>query len=130
MKKTIIFCTAAFFMLMSITGCIPLVIGGAVGVVGGYAASKDTIQGDTDRPYDSLWYAADGLSRARGIVRQEDSVRGYIEVYEGKNRVWISLARLTTSSTRVKVSSRNKYHLPNLNLAQDYFVRILEQAGK
>jgi len=121
---------AAFFMLMSITGCIPLIIGGAVGAVGGYAASKDTIQGDTDKPYDSLWYTAVELSRARGVIKQEDSVKGYIEVYEGKNRVLISLARLTTSSTRVRVSSRNKYHLPNLNLAQDYFVRILEQAGK
>jgi len=121
---------AAFFIpciLVSILGCAPLIIGGAVGAVGGYAVSKDTIQGETDRSYDSLWEAALNVSKIRGEVKYEDKTKGYIELEAESSKVYIRLIRLTQATTRVRISAR-KYHFPNMSLAQDLYVKILEQA--
>jgi hypothetical protein len=127
MKKRLFFLMIAPFVLMTISGCAPLIIGGAVGALGGYAASNDTIQGETDKSYDSLWDTAIMISRARGTIKREDSLKGYIEMEERPNKVYIRLLRLTHATTRLKVAVR-KHHLPNLELAQDIFLKIMEQA--
>ena len=106
------------FLILTFSGCVPLIIGAAAGGLGAYAVSRDTIQGDTDKPYASLWDAALAVSRIRGVIKQEDSAGGYIELETGSIRVWIRLARLTRAATRLKVSAR-KHHLPNLALAQE-----------
>lgn len=108
-------------------GCVPLVIGAAAGGLGAYAVSQDTIEGDTDTAFASLWDAAVEMSKVRGIVKTQDYSRGYIEFEAKPNKVWIKLSRLTETATRVRVSSR-KHHLPNLDYAQDVFVRLMERA--
>ncbi|MDD4938868.1 MAG: hypothetical protein PHE18_00470 [Candidatus Omnitrophica bacterium] len=123
--KKIILCSALCFLTMNL-GCAPLIIGGAVGALGGYAASKDTIEGHTDKGYDNLWRSALTVARIRGQVREEDRVRGYIELEAESSRVYIRIVRLTAATTRIRVSAR-KYHLPNLALAQDIYVKIMEQ---
>ncbi len=121
----------AFFifplLLLNILGCAPLIIGAAVGAVGGYAVSKDTIQGETDGNYDLFWNSALMVSRIRGIVKLEDYAKGYIDLDVSNSKVWIRLIRLTEATTRIRVSAR-KYHMPDLRLAQDIYVKILEQA--
>jgi len=113
--------------LLNCSGCAPLIVGAAVGAVGGYAISRDTIQGDTDKPYESLWNTALELSHLRGQIKYEDFTKGYIELEADASRVYIRLVRLTRSATRVRVSAR-KHRLPNLTLAQDFFIKILEGA--
>jgi len=121
----------AFFvlplLLLNILGCAPLIIGAAVGAVGGYAVSKDTIQGETDKPYEMLWNSALTVSKIRGVVKQENYSSGYIELETQPSKVWIRLIRLTQATTRIRISAR-KYHMPNLALAEDIYVKILEQA--
>ena len=128
MRKKIL--TYSFIVLASLnlSGCAPLIVGAAVGAVGGYAISKDTVQGETDKAYDELWSSALRVSRIRGTIKQEDSVRGNIQLEAEASRVQIRLIRLTHATTRLKVSAR-KYHLPNLSLAQDIFVKITEEAA-
>lgn len=126
MKKTILFLSLTTFILLS-SGCIPLIIGGAAGALGARAISKDTIQGETDKSYDSLWKAAYQVSKIRGTIRQEDNLRGYLRVDVGLSRVKISLIRLTRATTRLRITAR-KYHFPDLDLAQDLFVKIMEEA--
>lgn len=121
---------AAFLIpciLLGAAGCAPLIIGGAVGAVGGYAVSKDTIQGETDKNYDSLWEAALNVSKIRGRVKDEDKIKGYIDLEAESSKVNITLIRLTAATTRLKVKAR-KYHFPNMSLAQDMFTKIMEQA--
>lgn len=117
------------FMIMTLCGCIPLVIGSAVGaaVVGGYAITKDSIQGDTDKPYNRLWNSALIVSKIRGTIKRENKGRGYIELESEGSYVWVELVKLTKSTTRLKVYAR-KLHLPNISLAQDLFVKIMEEA--
>jgi hypothetical protein len=125
MKKMVLFLMPLIFI--GISGCAPLIIGGAVGAVGGYAISKDTVQGETDRSYDSLWNAALTVSRIRGQIKFEDRTKGYIELTAESSKVYIRLIRVTEATTRLRVQAK-KYHFPNLNLAQDIFVKIMEQA--
>jgi len=126
MKKSIFSLCIVAFIISNLYGCWFLV-GGAVGAAGAYVISKDTVQGNTDKPYDKLWNAAIRISRVRGTITEEDRQRGYIDLEADSSRVRIKLNRLTSSTTRLRVSAR-KYHLPNLDLAQDLYVRILEEA--
>lgn len=115
------------FMLLNVYGCVPLIVGGAVGAVGAYAVSNDTIQGDTDKSYDSLWRATLTVSKIRGSIKLEDSEKGYVELSAEGAQVWIRLIRMTRATTRLRISAR-KNHLPALNLAQDIYTKIMEEA--
>jgi len=126
MKKLVLVLIIITFVSVNMLGCAPLIIGGAVGALGGYAVSKDTIQGETDKSYDRLWEAALTVSRIRGEIKYEDKTKGYIELEAESSKVYVRLIKLTVATTRLKVSAR-KYHLPNLGLAQDIFVKIMEQ---
>jgi len=117
----------ALILLVSICGCAPLIIGAAAGGLGAYAVSKDTVQGDTDKNYDALWSSALNVAGAYGIIQQENAATGYIELGAQSTKIWIKLVRLTQATTRVKVSAR-KYHFPNMELAQDIFVKIITGA--
>ena len=121
---SIVIAATIFF---GISGCVPLIIGGAAGALGAYAISKDTIQGDTDKSYDQLWSSAMTVARSRGLIKEEDAVRGYLEFQEDASRVTIKLVQVTRSAVRLKVACR-KHHLPDINAAQDVFVKIIEGA--
>ena len=127
MRKRAFFYLLLPLVLLNISGCAPLIVGGAVGALGGYAISKDTIAADTDKPYDLLWNSAVTLARYRGTVKEEDATRGYIQMEMESSLVWIRLIRLTRATTRLRVSAR-KHHLPNITLAQDILIKIIEEA--
>jgi hypothetical protein len=125
MRKTLRAVSLFSFLLLS-AGCVPVFFA-AAGGVGMYAASKDAIQGETDVAFESLWDSAVTVSRVRGIIQKQDFDKGAIEMTEGKTRVWITLERITATATRLKVASR-KYKLPNLDLAQLIYTKIIDQA--
>ncbi len=106
------------------SGCAPLIIGAAAGGLGVYVISRDTVEGDTDKNYDALWGSALTIAGSRGLIQKEDANSGTIELGAESSKVWIRLTRLTTATTRMRVSAR-KYRLPNLELAQDIFVKII-----
>ncbi len=123
----IFFLSTLYFLLSTLLmGCVPLMVGATVGVLGGQAISKDTVCGETDRPYDALWDSVLTVSKIRGKIKQEDKTRGYIEFEADSSLVRINVIRLTRTTNRLKISSR-KYGFPNLGLSQDLFVKILER---
>jgi hypothetical protein len=126
MKKLLALFVLIPFLVTGLSGCIPVFLM-AVGGVGVYAVSKDTIQGDTDTPYEAIWDSALKVARIRGTVIQQDFNRGYIEVDANPNKIWIQFIRVTTSATKIRVSAR-KYKLPNIDLAQEVFIKIIEEA--
>ena len=125
MKKVLFCLILGTIFFINISGCVPLIVGGAVGALGGYAISRDTIQAETDKPYEDLWGSALTISRSRGTIIEENPSGGYLELKIDASRVWIRLIRLTRATTRLRVSAR-KHRFPNLSLAQDLFVRITE----
>ncbi len=125
MRKTVLVLAVVPFIILQLAGCAPVLI--ATGVMGGYAISKDTIQGETDKNYDALWSSALTISKIRGNVKYEDSTRGCIELEVESSKVDIRLIRLTQATTRLRVKAR-RYHFPNLSLAEDIFMKIVEEA--
>jgi hypothetical protein len=125
--KKYIFIILAPFILASVAACAPLIIGAAAGGLGAYAISRDTVQGDSDKSYEALWESAVNVAGTRGLIQQENSSTGYIELSADSSKVWIRLIRLTQATTRVRVSAR-KFHFPNMGLAQDIFVKIITGA--
>ncbi|MDD5281248.1 MAG: DUF3568 family protein [Candidatus Omnitrophica bacterium] len=112
------------FILPVVCGCVPLIIGAAAGGLGAYAVSKDTVQGDSDNDFDSLWESAINVSKQYGVIQQENISTGYIELTVDSSKIWIRLIRLTQATTRIRISAR-RYHFPNMELAQDIFVKII-----
>ena len=125
--KKYIYIILAPFILASAAGCAPLIIGAAAGGLGAYAISRDTVQGDSDKSYEALWESAVNVAATRGMIQQENSSTGHIELSVESSKVWIRLIRLTQATTRVRVSAR-KFHFPNMGLAQDIFVKIITGA--
>jgi head-tail adaptor len=128
MKRLTVLLLLIPFLAVGLSGCVPVFLM-AVGGVGVYATSKDTIQGDTDTPYEALWDAAMKVARIRGTILQEDFNRGYIEVDAKPNKIWIRFERVTAAATKIKVSAR-KYKLPNIDLAQEVFIKIVEETKR
>jgi hypothetical protein len=126
MRKTVFLVFFLFLALINLSGCI-FVLGGAAGALGAYGLSKDAIEGDTDTPYENLWSSAVMVSKARGTIKKENNLQGLIELEAESSRVWIQLTRITQYTTRLRIAAR-KYHFPNLKLAQELFVKIIEQA--
>jgi hypothetical protein len=126
MKKWLVLFVLIPFLVTGLSGCIPVFLM-AVGGVGVYAISKDTIQGDTETSFESLWDSALRVARARGTVLQEDFNRGYIKIEAKPSMIWIQFIRVTTAATKIRVSAR-KYKLPNIDLAQEIFIKIIEGA--
>lgn len=123
MKKSLSI-ALVLFILPVVCGCVPLIIGAAAGGLGAYAVSKDTVQGDSDKNFDLLWESTINVAKSRGIIQQENASTGYIELTVESSKVWIRLIRLTQATTRIRISAR-KYHFPNMELAQDLFVKII-----
>ena len=126
MKKFVLIALLPIF-LITLSGCAVLVVGAAAGALGACAVSKDTVQGESDKSYDSLWESALDVAKAQGLVQQENVNTGYIELGAQSSKVWIKLIRLTRATTRIRVSAR-RYHFPNFDLAQDIFVKIVTGA--
>jgi len=123
MKKC--FSTVLVLLILPfVCGCVPLIIGAAAGGLGAYAVSKDTVQGDSDKNFDLLWESAISVAKQYGIVQQENIQTGYIELTADSSKVWIRLIHLTQATTRIRISAR-KFHFPNIELAQDLFVKIV-----
>jgi hypothetical protein len=126
-KALVVFLVAVVPLVAS--GCAALLIGVAAGGVGMYAASNDAIQGETGRSYETVWDAALKVSKIRGTISKMDSASGLIELDADSSKVWIRVIRLTSSTTRLRVAAR-KFKLPNLTLAQDLFLKIIDQTNE
>ncbi len=128
MRKKIGIALLTGILIVNLSGCAPLLVGVALGGATVYAISKDTIQGDTEKSYEGLWEAAVNVAGTYGMIKTEDKNTGYIFIEGPSGRIWIHLVKLTRAATRIKISARNKLHLPDLNKAQEVFVKIMEQA--
>lgn len=112
---------------VSLTGCAAFIVGGAVGVLGGYAVSRDTIQGEIDKSQDSLRTAAVQVLHMMDAQEIDESATWKISAKIGKSSAVLTFEQLTSETTRLKVRCR-RYLLPNLKLAQTLYVRVIGYA--
>ncbi len=111
--------------LLANAGCAVALIG--AGALGGYAISKDTIQGNADRPFEAIWQASITAVSDMGAVTGQDREAGLIIGEVQKSDVRVTVEQMTERSVQLSVKCRRNL-LPNLSLAEKIFVKILRVA--
>ncbi len=113
------------FLALTLQGCAALLVGTAVGVVGGVAISDDTVQSDIDVPFTKVWdRAGNVILDMGGEIQKEDMEKGVITSKVKSSSVTLSIDALTEKATRLKVKARKNY-LPNIKLAHKIAGRII-----
>ncbi len=125
MHKTSIIFALGLIGCLLFSGCIFIVAG--VGALGGYAISKDTIQGETEKTFDSVWNTSKDVLNTMGQVITENKSKGEFEADFSPSIVKVKMEELTPKVVRLRVSAR-KYMFPDISLAQKIFIKIVEQA--
>jgi len=123
--KTIMMGLFLCLALPVLSGCI-YVIAGTVGALGGYAITKDTIQGDYDAKFSNAWKAAIEVCGILGTEMVHDSTKGVVEAQVERAKVKVEITQLTPQSIRIKVKAR-KGLFPRLGTAENIFVKIVQQ---
>lgn len=125
-RKLIVAGALASFLCFSFSGCVWVLLG--AGAAGGYAVSGDTIAGEIDADYDSIWSAAENVAKIMGTVKNKDRTKGIIGVDVDRSKVDILIERITPETLRLKVSARKYLNLmPNKGLAQKIYIKINQQ---
>jgi hypothetical protein len=114
-----------FLSCLLLAGCVPLLIGG-VGVLGGYAISKDTIAAETSKDIEDIWRSSKDVVSIMGIIKSADEETKVIEASIYSSSVTIRIERMTEATNRLKVKAR-KLMMPNIGLAQKVFVKIMQK---
>ena len=112
-------------LCLSLSGCWPLILGG-VAAVGGYAVSRDTIQGESSAGFNELWDASKDVASVMGTITSESFELGEIKALINGTRTTITVLPLTTTTVRLKVKSR-KMIFPSIANAQDVFIEIMNE---
>lgn len=113
------------FFAVALNGCVFLVAGG-VGAVGGYAVTRDTLQGEYDAQAAHAWKAAVEACGMLGVVTLRDSNRGIVEATVDRAKVKITITQITPEAVRIKVKAR-KGIFPRLGTAEKVFVKIVQR---
>jgi len=124
--KSIFLLAIIGIVCIATTSCI-YVIAGGVGALGGYAVSPDTVEGEADVDYDTLWDAATQVVSIMGAVQTKDYKMGSLSGVVNGAKVTIDLSQISSNSVRLRVKAR-KNMLPDIKAAQDIFVKIKNQS--
>ena len=117
-----------FILGLSANGCVYLVVGG-VAAAGGYAVSRDTIQGEIDHAFDDVWDAAIEVLSIMGIIETQSYELGKIGAIVNGARIKVNIIQLTPSAMRIKVKAR-KNIFPSIANAQNVYVKIINRADQ
>jgi hypothetical protein len=108
-------------------GCAAVLIGGGLGVVGGIAISKDTVESTLDKDYERVWSAATKEIRAlNGTISMEDRRNGRMEACIRNAHVRVTINQLTPKTVQVRIKAR-KNLFPDIDLANKLSTRIAER---
>lgn len=123
--KQIFLMSISCILLATLSGCI-FIVAGSVGAVGGYAITRDTIQGEYDANYSRAWKSALEVSGILGRVVTKNTTKGVIDAEVDKAKIKIEITQLTPEAIRLKVKAR-KGIFPRLGTAEKVFVKIVQQ---
>ncbi|GEM_PF-3287655 len=117
--------SAILVICLFTSGCVPLIIGG-VGVLGGYAISRDTIAAESSRSIEDIWKAAKDVLPVMGIIKSSNEDTKTIEANIYSSVVIVRVEKLTEATNRLRVKAR-KFMMPNIGLAEKIFVKIMQR---
>ncbi len=113
----------AMIGFFSSSGCMYLGVG-AIGAVGGYIVSPDTVEGVLNAEYKAVWQAASEKIHKRGTVITEDETGGRITADADGTEIIVQIVPAETrGSWKVSVKARRNM-FPKIRLAQLIYTDI------
>ena len=108
-----------------LAGCAVALLG--AGAAGGYAISRDEIEGIMEQRFDQVWKASmDALTR-RGVVKEHSEMQGKITAEVEGSVVNVTIDKPTPKTSRLRVKARRGLQLfPNIKLAQSVYDQIIK----
>ncbi len=113
---------------LTASGCVWVLVGGAA-AAGGYAVSRDTIQGEIDHSFDEIWDATKEIMGIMGTIESESYELGRIKGLASGARVQINILQMTPSTVRLKIKAR-KFIFPSIANAQAIYIEIMDKLDK
>ena len=110
--------------VLAVSGCAALLVG--AGMAGGYAISKDAVRNQFDLSKEAIYQESLGVAKQMGFVTVEDPQHGTIKLKIGEANVTITVRPLTRRSTELKVRARNAFMMPEIDIAQQVYNKIIE----
>jgi hypothetical protein len=110
-------------LAVSTSGCVFLAVG-AAGVVGGYAVSPDTVQGQVSRSLDETWDASKEIVGIMGQIVQENQQGNQLVSMISGTKVTVTFSAINVSTTKLSVKARKSF-VPKVDVAQDVYAKIV-----
>ena len=108
------------------SGCIVLALG--AGAAGGYAISKDEIEGFSDRSLEQTWRAAWKIFNQEGVVEMANKESAKIEALINESKVNFSAEQVSPKSVRFTIQARKSMNLfPDIKLAQNLYQKMIKE---
>ncbi|MBF0522106.1 MAG: DUF3568 family protein [Candidatus Omnitrophica bacterium] len=120
-----VLCVPLIFLL---SGCVWLAVG-AVGAVGGYAASPDTFEGILENEQSAVWDASVEVISIMGVIQEEDHAQGTIQATVSGAKITATVTQSGKNAVKLSIKAR-KLGLPKVSLAQDIYVKISNHLNK
>jgi len=127
-RKNIFMLAVTIPLLLSMSGCIYLVVGG-IGVLGGYVVSPDTVEGLTEHSVEEVWDAAVEIVSIMGVIIEEHEDGGVLHAEMNGAKVTITVVPISETTVKLTVKAR-RLHFPKISAAQDVFVKIMKHLGE
>lgn len=126
MRKRMWLCLVVAIGLAS-SGCALLLLG--AGGLGGYAISKDEVEGFVTKDPNRVWNEARKIIEQRGYVRVTNKELGRLEGEVDGSAIKIDVEQVSPDSTRLRVQARKGVTniLPDLELAQKLYAEIAKR---
>ncbi|NTV29151.1 MAG: hypothetical protein HGA80_03610 [Candidatus Omnitrophica bacterium] len=115
-------------LVLASSGCVYLAVG-ALGVVGGYVVSPDTVEGTINFSLGETWDASKEIVRIMGTVVEENEAIGQLVATVNGTRVTVSILTINSSSSKLSVKARKSF-MPKIDVAQDVYTKIVNSMGK
>ena len=115
-------------LVLGTSGCVYLVVG-AVGAVGGYVVSPDTVEGTVNSSFGETWDAAKEITKVMGTVVEENETVGQIVATISGSKVTVTMLTVNASSTKLSVKARKSF-MPKIDLAQEVYTKIVSGMAK
>lgn len=124
MKRILAYVCFLLILPVFLTGCAWLVVGG-IGAVGGFAVTRDTIQGEYDAKFSDAWKSAQTVCSTLGVITSRDTSTGVLTATVDNAKVKVMISQLTPEAVRLKVKAR-KGIFPRMGTAEKVFVKIVQ----
>ncbi len=117
----------ALVISIGVSGCAAgIMVAVGAGAVGGYAVSRDSVEGVSAKSQDELWDAAQRVASIMGNIDDSDRRRSQIAARINGANVDITILPVNLTNTKLRIKAR-KGIFPSIGVAQEVYAKILNQ---